>query len=245
MAATICVTEVGVAPAAEPTFLRPEWLASVLRERILKGRYRPGQRIREVEIRQEFRVSNSPVREAFQQLASDGLLSRTPGCGVRVVDLNRDEIVELFEVRLALLEYAAELAASGRKGDVLAEGEAMKEDLRRTFVDLRAGNPAMLQGQFIAWILRCAGNARLERVWAKTMLISRVYVYEAFQKSGARTVESLTMKLVDAIVAGDVPQARAAAREMTRRTLLDLIGVDLTCSPRGAVPFPETARRYR
>jgi DNA-binding GntR family transcriptional regulator len=228
--------EVDSVPPRAQFLLRPEWLACVLRDRVLNGRYRPGQRIREAEIRQEFRVSNSPVREAFQQLVGDGLLTRTPGCGVRVVDLSRAEIIELFEVRLALIEYAAELAASRRIVDVLRRGEAMKDDLRRTFADLRAGNPATLQGQFLGWVMRAAGNARLEHVWRKTMLISRLYVYEAFRKSGARTIESLTLKLVDAIIVGDAPEARALAREMTRRTLLDLNGADLACERLRSLP---------
>src|SRR5690349_8465587 len=55
---------------------RGEWLARILRDRILKGRYRPGDRIREIELKQEFDFSNGPVRDAFQLLAAEGLVDR-------------------------------------------------------------------------------------------------------------------------------------------------------------------------
>src|SRR6478735_5030445 len=92
-------------------FSRPEWLVTVVRDRILQGQYKPGDRIREAELQQEFGLSNGPVREALQRLVADGILDRSPWRGVRVVQLTKEEIVELFQLRLALLEYAAELAA--------------------------------------------------------------------------------------------------------------------------------------
>ena len=44
-------------------------------------------------------------------MVADGLADRAPWQGVRIKSLSKPRIVELFQVRLALLEYAAELAA--------------------------------------------------------------------------------------------------------------------------------------
>ena len=94
-------------------FSRASWLADILRERVIDGTYAPGDRIREAMLQQEFGFSNGPIREALQRLVADGLAQRAPWQGVRVIALGAQEIVDLFELRSALLEYAAERAADG------------------------------------------------------------------------------------------------------------------------------------
>jgi DNA-binding GntR family transcriptional regulator len=97
-------------PGDGDRFSRTGWLAGILRERILGGIYRPGERIREVQLRTEFGFSNGPIREALQAIVADGLAERAPWHGVRVKMLDERQLIDLFQVRLALLEYAAELA---------------------------------------------------------------------------------------------------------------------------------------
>src|SRR5882757_3265505 len=92
----------------QPPAGRAEWLAGVLRQRLWNGDYRPHQWIRENALRAEFGLSNGPVREALQSLVAEGLLERVPYCGIRVLALSDREVVELFQLRLALLELAAE-----------------------------------------------------------------------------------------------------------------------------------------
>ncbi len=78
---------------------------STLAERILRWDYLPGYRFTEEALCAEFEVSRSPVREALNMLAENGLVERKPmqGCSVRLLDF--DEIDELYDVRLALEEF--------------------------------------------------------------------------------------------------------------------------------------------
>ena len=62
----------------------PEQIAERLRTDILTGRLEPGMALREQEISGRFGVSRGPVRDAFQQLAQQGLLTTEPNKGVRV-----------------------------------------------------------------------------------------------------------------------------------------------------------------
>ena len=96
---------------AEHRFSRALWLAQILRQRIISGFYPPGERIREADLRAEFGFSNGPIRQALQTVVADGLAERAPWQSFRIKLLSRKQIVELFQVRSALLEYAAELAA--------------------------------------------------------------------------------------------------------------------------------------
>jgi DNA-binding GntR family transcriptional regulator len=206
-------------------FSRPEWMAGVIRERILNGQYKPGERLREIQLREEFGFSNGPTREALQLLVAEGLLHRSPWQGVKVIELAKEEIVDLFQVRLALLEYAAELAATRRNDSVLKEAPKVKKELKKTFALARRGEITNLNGQLMDWLFRAGGNKRLEQLWNRTMLQCRIYVYQSIRKS-ARS-EPPTFALVDAVVAGNVKKARQSARDLTRHTLFELLGEEL------------------
>ncbi|MEQ8708801.1 MAG: GntR family transcriptional regulator [Rhodospirillales bacterium] len=76
----------------------------------------PGQNINEKQLSEQFGVSRTPIREALNRLAVEGLLKFIPNKGYSARDLNVTEIVELFEVRLAL-EIAAFRYAVDRATD--------------------------------------------------------------------------------------------------------------------------------
>ncbi|WP_461157225.1 GntR family transcriptional regulator [Saccharopolyspora tripterygii] len=83
-----------------------------LQARISDGRLRPGDRIFEQELAIEFGISRVPVREAIRMLQSGGMVEVRPRRrGVFVRSLDRQQLVELFDVREALEALAARLAA--------------------------------------------------------------------------------------------------------------------------------------
>lgn len=213
--------EPSTSPAAQ-TFSKPEWLANILRERIINGHYRPGDRLVENDLRREFGFSNGPTREALQFLASEGLLERSPWQGSRVIDLSKEEIVELFQIRLALLEYAAEIAATRQDLTVMREADRLKAELKRMFAKTRKGGIPDHTGHLTDWIFRAAGNKRMHALWNKTMLQSRMYVYASIRRSP--TIEAPTYALIDAIVDGKGEHARQAVRRMTNLQLQELSG---------------------
>jgi DNA-binding GntR family transcriptional regulator len=77
-------------------------------ERILKGRYLPGQRLREVALAEELNTSPIPVREALRELASLRIVESEAYKGVRVRQVTPNELVEAYELRAVLESYAAE-----------------------------------------------------------------------------------------------------------------------------------------
>jgi DNA-binding GntR family transcriptional regulator len=87
---------------------------SALREQILDGRLEPGTVLAEVEQSTRLGVSRTPLREALARLGADGLVSAHSGRGVVVTEVSVDRVAELFEVRGALEEQAARLAARRR-----------------------------------------------------------------------------------------------------------------------------------
>lgn len=81
---------------------RTEWVARQLRSDILKGVFPPGTKLLANELAKRYGVSATPLREAIQQLAADGLVRATPQRGARVSGLDLAEALELYELRLQL-----------------------------------------------------------------------------------------------------------------------------------------------
>lgn len=73
-----------------------------IRGDILRGRLRPGQRLRFVELTEKYSVSQSVVREALTRLSAQGLVTALPQQGFRVVTLSLTDLDELTEARREL-----------------------------------------------------------------------------------------------------------------------------------------------
>ncbi|MBL8595552.1 MAG: GntR family transcriptional regulator [Devosia sp.] len=85
-------------------------VAQELRRRILAGHYPQGVKLQQEQIASELGVSRSPVREALGQLEAEGLVVLTPQKGAQVSPISRNEIAELFELRLLVEPHLLALA---------------------------------------------------------------------------------------------------------------------------------------
>jgi len=88
-----------------------EMVFESLREAIILGRLRPGERLMEIQMAEEMGVSRTPVREAIRKLELEGFVAMVPRKGAYVADISVKDIVDVFEIRAALEALAAGLAA--------------------------------------------------------------------------------------------------------------------------------------
>src|SRR5215469_11934015 len=88
-----------------------------LREMLVQGRLRPGERIREVPLATQLNVSRIPLRLALERLAHEGFLEVRPTRGFVVQQFSTDDIYDAIELR-GLLEGAAARLAAERLNDV-------------------------------------------------------------------------------------------------------------------------------
>ena len=79
-----------------------EKVVEEIRKDILKGVYKPGQRINESEIAVRCGISRGPVREALRQLEQEGLITYSINRGCSVADLTKEDIWELYTLRAEL-----------------------------------------------------------------------------------------------------------------------------------------------
>ena len=75
---------------------------NMLKEAIIAGEFLPGEWLSEDQLTDTLGVSRTPVREAFKQLHSEGLIELFPRKGAHIIDLSEKDIDHLFEARGAL-----------------------------------------------------------------------------------------------------------------------------------------------
>jgi DNA-binding GntR family transcriptional regulator len=93
--------------------------AKALEDMIIKGKLKPGQKIKEQEISTRLGISRPPLREAFKILEAEGLIRREPRRGVFVSELKDADIWEIYTLKLALYSLAVALAVDKMKnGDI-------------------------------------------------------------------------------------------------------------------------------
>jgi DNA-binding GntR family transcriptional regulator len=109
-----------------------------LRQAILSGRLKPGERLVEERLAEEFGVSRNPVREAIRALASQGLIEVTARRGASVVNMTEQEARETIEVRALLEGHNARLAARRRDKDVI---KRIQKVLRKGSQAVASGRP--------------------------------------------------------------------------------------------------------
>ncbi|WP_432662126.1 GntR family transcriptional regulator [Wukongibacter baidiensis] len=81
-----------------------------IREDILIGKYVSGEKIVEAKLADEFGVSRTPVREALKQLELDGLVDNIPNRGVMVKGISKQDIDDIFTIRIAIEGIAVKWA---------------------------------------------------------------------------------------------------------------------------------------
>jgi DNA-binding GntR family transcriptional regulator len=96
-----------------------------LRQAILSGRLKPGERLIEGHLADELGVSRNPVREAIRALASEGLIEVTARRGAAVATMTEQEARETIEVRALLEGQNARLAARRQDGQIIKRIETV------------------------------------------------------------------------------------------------------------------------
>lgn len=202
-------------------------VADVLRERIVHGQIKSGERIVERRISAELDVSRTPVREALKLLEADGLIQISRNKGAQVTRLTAGEALNLFEVIAVLEGLAASRFATQATPAALEQLEVLHE--RILFYYRRSQIEPYFDANSAAHdlIVQACGNPVLATHHHRTMLMARRGRYMAIMspERWAQSVEEHEM-LMRALRARD-PQAAAAVwtthLQHTGQTLAEVI----------------------
>jgi DNA-binding GntR family transcriptional regulator len=111
---------------------RERFVTDQLRDAILKGYLKPGQRLDQGEIAERLNVSRSPVREALRTLAAEELVRVYPHRGAAVAEFSREELEEIYFLRGTLEGMAIRLAVSKMDDTRIAKLREILEKLDDT-----------------------------------------------------------------------------------------------------------------
>jgi DNA-binding GntR family transcriptional regulator len=162
-------------------------LASRLRDEISSGALSPGVRIIEGTWGRKLGVAQGSIREAINLLAQEGFVVKTSGRSARVVNLNEQDVLHLYELRGALEGLAARLAAA-RHADV-ARLEEMAAAMRRASKGNRTADLVDADREFHLELCRISGNPHLvehaSRVLLPFFAFARIRIIASRQDTSA------------------------------------------------------------
>lgn len=124
------------------SFSLTDEIADIVRDRILKGEYEIGEKIKETQIASELRVSRTPIREAFKLLENEGLIDYIPNRGCFAKGFTKQDVDDIYAVREALEKLAVERAVERITPEELA---ALEEqcDLMEFYSNKKDGNKVL------------------------------------------------------------------------------------------------------
>ena len=108
---------------------------NMLKEAIISGEFPPGEWLSEDQMTDSLGVSRTPVREAFKQLHSEGLIELFPRKGAHVIELSKKDIDHLFEARVALETYYFTKAAKNIGKDEIHHYKILFRDAEKNVTE--------------------------------------------------------------------------------------------------------------
>jgi DNA-binding GntR family transcriptional regulator len=199
----------------------PEKIAAALAEQVIEGRYAPGERLVEARLTQHFKVSHGPVRDALRILQNAGLVTIHPYRGAQVTELTVQEVIEIYQVRAALVGLRARWIAEDPQRErllaAIAESIAGLDELAK---DERREADYVAAARRLNRLLTESVSNR----WLRTMLQSLTLQTARYTRLALAAPERrresarLWRRLLDALVAGDGENAQATASRISLAT---------------------------
>jgi DNA-binding GntR family transcriptional regulator len=150
-----------------------------IRDAILDGRLKPGERIRQEDIARRLGTSRIPVREALRQLETEGLVTLVPHSGARVAVMDFDRFSELYKLREAVEPMAIAESASRLSDDQLGRLRELVTTVEQTSDDplhwLEADRQFHLESYAAAPLPRVL--SMIEGFWNQTQQYRRAYLH--------------------------------------------------------------------
>lgn len=140
-------------------------IADRLRERILNGSFRPGMQLGEAQLAERLAVSRGPVREAMQRLIQEGLLRGERHRGVFVIELDSQDVADIYLARKAIEGTAAALVARRHDEATFAQLEQIVDAMDQAAEGKRWADVVKYDLAFHEAVVGASGSKRLARMF--------------------------------------------------------------------------------
>jgi len=153
-------------------------IAERLRAAILANAFKPGDWLRQEQLAQQFGVSQTPVREALQDLVGEGVVERVPYRGIRVIEFTLTDLRDLYACRAFMEGIAARYAAQHITPKEIAALKRLVDEMATAFARKKWNEYRELNRQFHQGIYATSRHPFLTRtlnqLWTAypTMMLS-------------------------------------------------------------------------
>jgi DNA-binding GntR family transcriptional regulator len=185
-----------------------------LRTAIVEGQLEPGQRLIEQRLAEELSLSRTPIREAVRMLTADGLVVAERHRGAMVRKLDRDDVLDLYELRGRLEGYACERAATRITLDQLMLIDKGIDDFNTAVRDRnlseldRTRRVSAANGDIHGTIILASGHERLAHILSITVDAPAVFAALRGFNEAQLSQSNLFHQLIrDAIARGEPMRA--------------------------------------
>ncbi len=185
---------------------------NTLRQAILKGELKPGERLMELTLADRLGVSRTPIREAMRKLELEGLVVMIPRRGAQVAGISEKDLNDVLEVRIALEKIAIEKACTHMTEKDIDELVAASENFAKKLQDKDVVNLAEADEAFHELIYKASDNQRLLQVLSN--MREQFYRYRVEYLKEEETREQLLkehQELIKAIGRRDIAKAQEIA----------------------------------
>jgi len=187
---------------------------NTLRQAILKGELKPGERLMEIQLAGRLGVSRTPVREAIRKLELEGLVVMVPRKGAEVSSITEKSLRDVLEVRKALEELAAELACQRMTEEEIAEAEQQLEEFKLELQSNDVTKIAEMDVHFHEMIYMGTKNERLIQLLSNLREQMYRYRMEYIRDEDKRgTLAEEHAEIIERIKNHDIEAAKEASRK--------------------------------
>lgn len=146
-----------------------EQVINAIRDAIIEGKFKPGEKISEQELSEQLGVSRTPIREAIQILQQQGLLRIVPKSGTYVTDVDVDELKDSLSIRVAIeelaLQQAIERSSEAQWQELTDRLSSVLESMRKVAENGNTIDAIELDIKWHTHLIDAAQNRYLSRLW--------------------------------------------------------------------------------
>jgi DNA-binding GntR family transcriptional regulator len=191
-----------------------------LKKLILSGALRPGERLHERDLTKQLGVSRTPLREALNQLTSDGLVVNRPQRGHFVQAYDAKTVDDLYELRALLERHAVQLAIERITPGEKKEFARLKTLLKR-YNGKQEQSSEEIRDSFLVHelIARVARNHFLCETLMRLYERSQLFVWlDAIYEDNSALTRKEHFELIDLVLSGDTRGATKRVVEHIQRS---------------------------
>jgi DNA-binding GntR family transcriptional regulator len=172
-----------------------------IKDLILDGEFKTGDRLVERELAERLNISRTPIREALFRLESQGFVKTVPRKGVIVADISEKEIIEVFTILSSLEVLAVKLAVQKLDDETKGKFTACIQKVEECLQNKNEVDFSDLHSELNYLLYSSAKNTKLYEILSGLSDYIRAFAKKGYQKAG-RAEQSMEehVKIMEAII---------------------------------------------